>query len=304
MGKQSTGLELRMVRLLYAFLLAIRVASAAVGPPIVPEVTVTAPKPPEPQQLAGKSVPNFVKNHGKAAILSGQLGRWVTEICPRTEGLAPAFNGFVSARVEAIAASVGAPHQWAAQCRPNVAVYFTADPQAMLDEVAKHAPQLLGFHYPHQAKRLATVDRPIQAWYVTAIRGSTGQDIIDDIWGTLPPGRLGSRLTVGRSSLIVFALIVADARKLTNYSVGSISDYIALLTLSRPASLDGCGQLPSVIDLLSPVCGSESTATALTAGDTAYLRALYSLNMEQPLSLQRMDIQDKMMREFQTSAIE
>jgi len=28
------------------------------------------------------------------------------------------------------------------------------------------------------------------------------------------------------------------------------------------------------------------------------LRALYSLNMEQPLSLQRSDIQDKMMREF------
>jgi hypothetical protein len=266
----------------------------------VPEVTVTAPKPPEPQQLAGHSVPDFIRNHGKPAVLSGQLGRWVTEICPRTEGLAPAFNSFVSARVEAIAASVGAPHQWAAQCRPNVAIYFTADPQAMLDEVAKRAPQLLGFHYPHQVKRLATVNKPIQAWYVTAIRGISGEDIIDDIWGTLPPGRLGSRLTLGRSSLIVFVLIVADTRKLTNISVGSISDYIALLTLSRPVSLDGCGQLPSIIDLMSPVCGSNSTSTSVTAGDTAYLRALYSLNMEQPLSLQRMDIQDKMMRQFQT----
>jgi hypothetical protein len=297
---ESTGLESRMVRLLYAVMLAFPEAAAAVGPPIVPEVTVTAPKPPEARELAGESVPKFIKNHGKPAILSGQLGRWVTEICPRTEGLAPAFNGFVSARVEAIAARVGAPHQWAAQCRPNVAIYFTADPQAMLDEVAKRAPQLLGFHYPHQVKRLATINRPIQAWYVTAIRGMSGEDIIDDIWGSLPPGRLGSRLTLGRSSLIVFVLIVADTRKLNNFSVGSISDYIALLTLSRPASLDGCGQLPSIIDLMSPVCGSNSTSTAMTAGDTAYLRALYSLNMEQPLSLQREDIQDKMMREFQT----
>jgi len=291
-----------MVRLLYAVVLAIPVAGAAVGPPVVPEVTVTAPKPPDPRQLTGASVPNFVKNHGKPAVLSGQLGRWVTEICPRTEGLAPAFNSFVSARVEAIAASVGAPHQWAAQCRPNVVVYFTADPQAMLDEVAQHAPQVLGFHYPHQVKRLATVNRPIQAWYVTAIRGMAGEDIIDDIWGTLPPGRLGSRLMVGRSSLIVFVLIVADTRKLTNFSVGPVSDYIALLTLSRPASLDGCGQLPSIVDLMSPLCGSNSTATAMTAGDTAYLRALYSLDMEQPLSLQRTDIQNKMMREFQTRA--
>jgi hypothetical protein len=289
-----------MVRLVYALVLWMPVAGAAVGPPIVPEVTVTAPRPPEPEQLVGESVPNFIKGHGQPAVLSGQLGRWVTEICLRTEGLTPAFNAFVSARVEAIAASVGAPHDWVAQCRPNVAIYFTADPQALLDEVVKHAPQLLGFHYPHQVKRLATVNRPIQAWYVTAMRGATGQDVIDDIWGMLPSGRLGSRLTLGRSSLIVFVLIVADSGKLGNFSVGSISDYIALLTLSRPASLDGCGQLPSIIDLMSPVCGTNSISTAMTAGDMAYLRALYSLNMEQPLSLQRMDLQDKMMREFRT----
>jgi hypothetical protein len=289
-----------MVRLLYAFTLATPLACAAVGPPTVPEVTVTAPKPPEPAQLAGKSVPNFVKDHGGPTVLTGQLGRWVAEICPRAEGLAPDFNAFVSARIEAIAASVGAPHQWAAQCRPNVAIYFTADPQAMLDEVAKHAPQLLGFHYPHQVKRLATVNRPIQAWYVTAIRGIAGEDVIDDIWGTLPPGRLGSRLTTGRSSLIVFVLVVVDTRKLASFSVGSISDYIALLVLSRPASLDGCERLPSIIDLMSPLCGANAIATAMTAGDIAYLRALYSLNMEQPLSLQRADIQNKMLREFQT----
>jgi len=279
-------------------MLGIPVAGAAVGPPTVPEVTVTAPKPPDPQQLAGESVPHFIKNHGKPAVLIRQLGRWVAGICPRTEGLTPAFNDFISARLEAIAASVGAPHQGAAPCRPNVGIYFTADPQALLDEVAKRAPQLLGFHYPHQVKRLATVNRPIQAWYVTAIRGNAGEDVIDDIWGTLPPGRLGSRLTTGRSSLIVFVLVVGDTRKLANFSVGSISDYIALIALSRPASLDGCEQLPSIIDLMSPICGSSSTSIAMTAGDVAYLRALYSLNMEQPLSLQRMDIQNKMMREF------
>ncbi len=291
-----------MVRLAYAFLLVIPVARAAVGPLTVPEVTVTAPKPPTAEQLAGKSVPNFISEHGKPAVLTGQLGRWATEVCPRTEGLDPSFNDFISARLKAIAAQVGAPHQWTATRRPNVGIYFTTDPQALLDEVAKHAPQLLGFHYPHQVKRLATVNRPIQAWYVTAIRGSTGEDVIDDIWGTLPPGRLGSRLTTGRTSLIVFVLIVADTRKLTGYSVGSISDYIALLTLSRPTSLSGCGQLPSILDLMSPICGSNSDSNSMTAGDLAYLHALYSLNMEQSLSLQRMDLQDKMLREFRARA--
>ena len=85
-----------------------------------------------------------------------------------TDGLTPAFNGFVTARIEAIAAAVGAPHEWAAQCRPNVGIYFTDAPQKMLDEVVKHAPQLLGFHYPHQARSRSRRPsmRPIQAWYV------------------------------------------------------------------------------------------------------------------------------------------
>ena len=296
---EFNGLELAMVHpLLFALALALPEVAAGV-PPTIPEVTVTAPKPPDPQQIAGESVPNFIQKHAKPALLTGQLGRWLTQICPRTEGLTPAFNAFVGARIEAIAASVGAPHEWAAQCRPNVGIYFTDAPQKMLDEVVKHAPQLLGFHYPHQAKRLATVNRPIQAWYVTAIRGLSGPDVVDSIWGEVPAGRLGSRLTTGRSSLIVFVLVVADTRKLLNFSIGSISDYIAVLTLSRPTSLDGCEALPSIIDLMSPICGATSDSTAITAGDIAFLRALYAVNMEEPLSLQRNDMQNKMLREFE-----
>jgi hypothetical protein len=289
-------------RALITFAISIPLASAAVVPPTVPEVTVTAPKPPDAQQLAGESVPKFIKNQAKPSLLTGQLARWVTEICPRTEGLTPAFNSFVSARIEAIAASVRAPHEWDAQCRPNVAIYFTDAPQKLLDEVVKHAPVLLGFHYPHQTQRLATVNRPIQSWYVTAIRGATGADVIDSIWSDVPAGRLGSHLATGRSSLLVFVLVVADTTKLGSFSVGSISDYIAMLALSRPASLDGCEALPSIIDLMSPICGASSTATAITAGDSAFLRALYLVNMEQSLSLQRTDIQNQMMREFERQA--
>jgi hypothetical protein len=42
--------------------------------------------------------------------------------------------------------------------------------------------------------------------------------------------------------------------------------------------------------------------TAITAGDSAFLRALYRVNMEQSLSLQRSDIQNQMMREFERQA--
>lgn len=45
-----------------------------------------------------------------------------------------------------------------------------------------------------------------------------------------------------------------------------------------PISLDGCEELPSIIDLMLPICGARST---------------------EPLSLQRTDIQNQMMREFE-----
>jgi hypothetical protein len=55
---------------------------------------------------------------------------------------------------------------------------------------------------------------------------------------------------------------------------------------------------------LDRFCIANSESIAVTAGDIAYLRALYSLDMEQPLALQRADIQNKMMREFQKLSAE
>jgi len=49
-----------------------------------------------------------------------------------------------------------------------------------------------------------------------------------------------------------------------------------------PTSLDGCEELPSIIDSMSPICGARSTATAITAGDSVFLKTLYSVDMEQP----------------------
>ena len=42
----------------------------------------------------------------------------------------------------------------------------------------------------------------------------------------------------------------------------------------------------------------------MTVGDVTYLRSLYSLDMEQALSLQQEDIQNKMMREFRDATAE
>jgi hypothetical protein len=167
-----------------------------------------------------------------------------------------------------------------------------------MDDVVKRRPELLGFHYIAEIPRLATVDRPLQAWYVTET--SNGTDVVvDDIWSPMPQGSLGSRFTTQRgfSSFIIFALVVIDTNKVAGYTIGSISDYIAMVALSQTRLIDGCGELPSILDLMAPACKS-AMSDSITGADIAYLRALYRINQRQDLFLQRAAIENIMMREF------
>src|SRR5450631_3044509 len=174
----------------------------------LPEVTVVAPRPVTPEQTAGDSVPTFVRSHGNPSFRTGQLSRWEKAICAEAKGLSEAFNDFVTVRVQTVAAAVYPQQTATAPCKPNVEVIFTPVPQQLMDNVATKQPQLLGFHFVSEVPKLKTVNRPIQAWYVTA--SQSGADIaVDDIWRGAPIGpRLGSRLYTNVRSSIVFVLIV------------------------------------------------------------------------------------------------
>jgi hypothetical protein len=273
-------------------------AGAAPG---IPEVTVIAPKPPTAEQIAGENILTFVRSHGKPGERTGQLGRWKNGVCPRTLGLTPGFNDFVSARVQAIAAAVQMhiPPQSLPTCTPNAYIIFTTEPQKLLDDTAERRPELLGFHYIAEIKRVKTVDRPVQAWYVTGTEGRGTGVYIDSIWSTLPSGDVGSRLSTGLKSVIMSALVVIDTNKVVGYSIGSISDYIAMVTLQQTRLIDGCGELPSILDLMASACDSERSES-ITAGDLAYLRALYTVGIAREVRQQRAAIAGVMYREFAT----
>jgi hypothetical protein len=290
------------------------VAAAAAANP--PEVTVTAPRPPRPEELAGEAVPKFVMSHSTRSTVIGQLTRWRSGICPRAQGLDEAMNAFVSARIRAVAAAVGAPVDESTDCRSNVSILFTLEPQKLLNALVKRDNRLLGFHYPGQEKRLATFSHPIQGWYVTATRNLRGVQNVDSAMplgeyadggiamgspmnaGHVPPGLPGSRLDNYRSSVVILATIVVDANQIRGMTIGSISDYLAVLTLTQARASQGCSQLPSIMDLMAPDCSGDKKPDQVTAGDLAFLRALYSANLETPAELEESNIENAMMREF------
>jgi hypothetical protein len=286
-------------------------ADTAVSPTPMPEVSVIAPRPPTPEELAGEAVHDFVRAHARPTVVTGQLARWEIAVCPIAQGLPPAFNAFVSARILAVAASVGAPHQAGDKCRDrhNVYIFFTSEPQKLLAEVMKQDERLLGFHYP-QTKNLGTTTRAIQGWYVTATRGVKGDQSIDEAepllplqssllnMGKHPAGLPGSRLTSHLSSGIVNVLIVADMSKIVGREIGQISDYLAMLALTQAFAAEQCGSLPSIMDLMAPDCGERDKPSGITAGDLAFLRALYHTDLEAVLPAEQDHILDNMMHQF------
>lgn len=264
----------------------------------VDTLTVVAPK--IEQEKLPALVNRFVEAHSAASRID-QLSRWAGPVCPQTGGLSTPFDAFVTARVKAVAASVGAPVEKRPNrnfpCKTNLLIVFTTTPQTLMDDVRKHHPQMLGFHYAAQAQRLATVNHPIQAWYMTGTAPEGGNAEIDDEFHRLPAGSAGSRLTSRISSRFMGVLVVIDANRIVGHQIGAIADGAAMLSLAHAAEVKGCSELPTILDFLNPDCPAAADPPGLTRYDVAYLKGLYSIDPEEHLSAQRSEIGSRILRE-------
>jgi hypothetical protein len=288
----------------------------------MPDVTVIASHPPTDQELAGSSLDQFILHHATTHYVNtsttGNLARWRGEmqsICPQTVGLTPAYNDFVTARLRAIAAYVGAPAQSEPQCKSNVQVIFTNNPQKKMDDVLKWATVYFRNRYSGGMRDLIAFrsDHPIQGWYLTTNGGArvlntdvglVGLNVLP-VWpqvtqNYIGSGTLGTRLGggSGSGSGIGIVILVIDTTKAVGYTIGAIADYVAMLTLSVAQSPDHCDPLPSILDLMSSGCGMRDKPNAITAGDLAFLKALYYKNTGLGPSLSRAEINSNMMRQF------
>ena len=236
--------------------------------------------------------------------------------CPITEGLSPGYNAFVTARIRALAAYVGAPVAADPQCKTNVQIIFTSKPLEKMDSVVKWATGP-GFNnrYAGGGRDLIAFkgDRAIQGWYL--ITGSDSAVLNTDvalvgfsvqpIWPQIEQQYLGNNATgtrvgagSGTGSGIGIVILVVDTTRVVSYSIGTIADYLAMLTMSVAQSPDHCDPLPSILDLMSTSCGTREKPTSITAGDVAFLRALYYKNTGLGPSLSRSAIENNMMSQF------
>jgi hypothetical protein len=300
-----------------ALLLAGGAAAGALGDPPISSaapasnlsgVTVTAGK---KEPLVDKTT-QFVRSHLPEGQ-SGQLARFRDEICVNVVGLPAAYDAFIAKRIVTLAGQAHAPVAHSPSCTPNVHVIFSPQPQAQMEDIARRRESLLGAHFAAQLRRISVVSRPIQSWYLTGVRDTTGERHLEgnsqagvdydsmvhggaDLGGGGQAGspdqlhgRAGSRLGNDMSAEIVHALIIADRTKVADAKIGAVADYIAMLALARWQGLEHCNPAPSILNLMADGCVDDAPVAA-TGPDLGLLTALYAVDPRETGSQQRADI--------------
>jgi hypothetical protein len=194
-----------------------------------------------------------------------------------------------------------------------VQIFFTTHPQEKMNDVTKWATVYFRNRYSGGMRDLIAFrsDHAIQGWYMTT-RGAivlntdvalVGLNVLP-VWPQITQNyvgsdTLGTRLGSGGSgSGIGIVILIVDTTKVVGYTIGTIADYVAMLTLSVAQSPDHCDSLPSILDLMSSSCGAREKPAAITAGDLAFLKALYYRNDGLSPSLSSDEIKDNMLRQF------
>jgi hypothetical protein len=279
--------------------LALAAFGASAQPPAPPleSVTVSAGKP------SPEAIQNYVETRSGRTTILERTATWHLKICPHTEGLGDKYAAYITRRIRAVAGAVGAPADPDPACHPNIEIVFTTTPQALIDNLRQTDPIYLGYHQTGaEGDALAKVNHPIQAWYTTLVESSNrhlalgydGGGTIDvgkcPVTGAIAIKREGHEISIpcsapgaakggrprdGQNSSFFNVLILAEPDKLYDYEVGALADYIALIALTQPDSLDRCAGLLSISNLLARDCGASPGH--ITDSDLAYLRALYSL---------------------------
>jgi hypothetical protein len=252
--------------------------------PAIENVIVT-----EPRLRTERALDNFIIAHAAPSPWLHKITRWKAGICPVTIGLPDKFNLYVTQRIIRLAMATGAPLDSSEPCRPNVLVLATPEPQKLLDFVRAKRPSLLGFHYRPQAKDIATVRLPIQAWYSTATEDfygfvsadlptfDLGYGVMSSMGNIRGYGISGSRTGDGLKSEFSAAIIVVDTTKIAGQEIGALSDYVAMLALAQGQYYDTCQNVPTITNLMAPGCGDGMKPASLTDVDLTYLRGLYKM---------------------------
>jgi hypothetical protein len=242
------------------------------------------------------------------------LVRWHHGICPVVVGPPPAQIDQILAHVSAVAAASGVTLQ-PKPCNANFYIVATTYPEKLLKTWSRRDRLLFGNAMPKLIDQFLNTPRAVRVWYNTAAADKPVDDGVnpEPFGGLMTPISAGAGVNAGtvadaaaNTRALEFnevqrfssVIVVVDTQRTAGIKLGSVSDYIAMVGLSKinlDANFSGA---VSILQLFSAAGDTSKAAppSGITPWDQDYLRGLYATR--QSSRLQRAAIADMMVREL------
>ena len=244
------------------------------------------------------------------------LPLWNVPVCPSVTGIARKQAEFLLWRVSEIARGAGVPLA-GETCRPNLFIFFTAEPKRLLEAMDKrHRAVTFGLSAPPlTVDEFIATPRPVKVWYkwrketaeyATPNYGLQGSqpcpfaDILENggNGGIAPPTicdwERSSRLTTGLVWVFSYAYVIVDATRLRGVTLQQLVDYVGMVGLAKIKPTAHLGDAPTILKLFGE--SSQAAPPGMTDWDQAFLKALYAT--EQRLKQPRRQVANAMVQQL------
>ena len=259
----------------------------------------------EPAEARQRAV-EFIK---RAGVAKGgkQVARWVVPICIKVIGIRDDQAARFKQNMLGIAREARMDIA-RAKCEPNITVSFTNDPKQVVHHIKTRQPNQLRELSFADRERVLTGDAPVRWWYSTQMLdrdgvkannistpslssggGSgaqgTGSDPVslpmnDGVTATQQYNS-GSNVRTPTVRSLYAATVVVGAQK-ADMPIEAIAAYAAMVALAEMDYYD-----PPPLDSILGMFRPESTETALTGWDLAFLKSLYRMPLDRRSRIQR-----------------
>jgi len=231
-----------------------------------------------------KSVESYLFEvvHASPGANDQPMMRWTVPICPMVSGFPHALGQALFDHFTDVIDSLGRPRGHEG-CKPNFFIIATFHPEARLRDWWHAHPAAFSYRVDGTEKFLSTAD-PVRVWYCDRgvnMDGTGALDssmVLDRVFAGLPTYvSHGNGRSIRSEFQVVPALksvlVIIDSDKIDGFEIKQLSEYIAMVGLSKVNMDASYGDTPTILSLFSsPV--SERPQT-LSDWDRSFLRALY-----------------------------
>lgn len=243
-------------------------------------IVVTARTPEQTQR--------FVEQMSIAPGTADQLARWDQEICTSVVGLPQRQGQFLADHIARRALELGL-RPGGPGCHGNLAVFVSADANAMARQLFEQDRSLFAYHQENNVNTLGQIafedflntPRAVRWWHVAQTIGADGNPLSGDasVGGisNAPVARSsGSRLNSDTRQDFNRAIIIVDASRVGGVQLATLADYIAMVALAQVNPSADTSAFPTIMNVFAERPAGAPAPTAMTEWDLAFLNALYS----------------------------